>query len=54
MEKYEILSESCKLMWRENFELNGEKYTQVSGYIFNNENYKYSFSFAMFKTHKIS
>lgn len=38
MEKYEILSESCKLMWKENFNLKDEKYTQVSGYIFNNEN----------------
>ncbi len=38
MEKYEILSDSCKLMWRESFNLKDEKYTQVSGYIFNNEN----------------
>ena len=38
MKNYEILSENCKLCWIENFELKGEKYTQVSGYIFNDKN----------------
>ena len=30
MKNYEILSESCKLCWIDNFELKEEKYTQVS------------------------
>lgn len=38
MSKYEKLSESCKIMWKENFNLTTEKYTQVSGYIFNDKN----------------
>lgn len=38
MENYEILSENCKMRWHEGFPINGEKYTQVSGYIFNDKN----------------
>ena len=38
MSKYEKFSESCKIMWKENFNLTTEKYTQVSGYIFNDKN----------------
>ena len=38
MKNYEILSENCKLCWIDNFELKGETYTQVSGYIFNDKN----------------
>ena len=38
MKNYEILSESCKLCWIDNFEIKGEKYTQVSGYVFNDNN----------------
>ena len=35
MKEYEKISENCKILWKENFELTTEKYTQVSGYIFN-------------------
>lgn len=35
MEKYEQISNTCKIMWKSNFNLTIEKYTQVSGYIFN-------------------
>ena len=35
MSKYEKISENCKILWKENFNLTTEKYTQVSGYIFN-------------------
>ncbi|MBE7082438.1 MAG: NUDIX hydrolase [Clostridiales bacterium] len=38
MEYYEILSENCKICWRENFELVNKKHTQVSGYVFNDKN----------------
>lgn len=38
MKNYEILSENCKICWIENFKINEEKYTQVSGYIFNDKN----------------
>lgn len=38
MEKYEVLSENCKIRWIDKFKLNGEKYTQVSGYIYNEKN----------------
>lgn len=37
MKKYEIISENCKMLWKEGFELTIEKYTQVSGYIFNDK-----------------
>ena len=33
--EYEILSENCKIRWIDNFQLKGEQYTQVSGYVFN-------------------
>lgn len=36
-ECYEILSENCKILWREDFEISNQKYTQVSGYIFNSQ-----------------
>ena len=38
MNNYEIISENCKILWKENFALTTEKYTQVSGYIFNDDN----------------
>lgn len=38
MSEYEQISNDCKICWRENFNLTNEKYTQVSGYIFNEEN----------------
>jgi 8-oxo-dGTP pyrophosphatase MutT (NUDIX family) len=38
MEAYEQIAENCKILWKEGFELTTEKYTQVSGYIFNDEN----------------
>lgn len=37
MSKYEKISENCKILWKENFNLTTEKYMQVSGYIFNEE-----------------
>ena len=38
MRDYEQLSEDCKICWIKGFELNGERHTQVSGYIFNAKN----------------
>jgi ADP-ribose pyrophosphatase YjhB (NUDIX family) len=38
MKDYEQISFECKMRWLEEFKLNGEKYTQVSGYIFNDKN----------------
>lgn len=38
MEKYEQISKNCKIRWEPNFNLTVEKYTQVSGYIFNENN----------------
>ena len=38
MRKYEQLSENCKILWCEGFKLNSEKHTQVSGYVFNDQN----------------
>ena len=35
---YEQISENIKILWKENFNLENKKYTQVSGYIFNNKN----------------
>ena len=35
MERYEQISENCKLLWREGFELTNQKHTQVSCYAFN-------------------
>lgn len=36
--EYEKLSDNLKIRWIENFNISNEKYTQVSGYIFNEEN----------------
>lgn len=38
MKDYEQISENCKMKWKESFEITNEKYTQVSGYIFNDNN----------------
>lgn len=38
MEKYEQISDNCKLLWHEGFELTNQKHTQVSGYVFNDKN----------------
>lgn len=37
MKKYEQISKNCKIMWKPDFDLTTEKYTQVSGYIFNED-----------------
>ena len=37
MKNYENISNNCKIMWHENFELCGQEYTQVSGYVFDNK-----------------
>ena len=36
--EYEQISDKYKIMWKENFNLTTEKYKQVSGYIFNEQN----------------
>ena len=36
--EYEQISENVKMLWRENFKLGKKRYTQVSGYIFNDKN----------------
>ncbi|MCK9575426.1 MAG: NUDIX domain-containing protein [Clostridia bacterium] len=38
MKNYEQISKTCKLWWSEGLKLNNERYTQVSGYIFNDQN----------------
>ncbi len=38
MTDYEVLSENCKIAWGEGLEVTTQKYTQVSGYIFNDKN----------------
>ena len=38
MENYEILSENLKIRWIDEFQLTKEKFTQVSGYVYNEEN----------------
>ena len=38
MEKYESLSENLKIKWIKDFDFKNKKYTQVSGYIFNDIN----------------
>lgn len=35
MKNYELISKDLKMLWKENFNITKEKYTQVSGYIFN-------------------
>ena len=38
MMDYEQISDECKMLWKENFNITDEKYTQVYCYIFNDEN----------------
>lgn len=38
MKNYEILSDTCKIRWIEDFQIASEKYTQVSAYVFNENN----------------
>lgn len=38
MKEYEILSSNCKIIYKDNFNITNEKYSQVSGYIFNEKN----------------
>lgn len=38
MKNYEHISKNCKMLWKEGFEVTTEKYTQVSGYIFDDNN----------------
>lgn len=38
MENYEILSENLKIKWIKDLDFQNKKYTQVSGYIFNDKN----------------
>lgn len=38
MKEYEQIGDNCKIWWNEGFSITNEKYTQVSGYIFNEKN----------------
>ena len=38
MENYEQISTNCKMLWREGFKLTTQKHTQVSAYVFNDQN----------------
>lgn len=38
MKDYEQISENCKMLWKEGFKITKQRYTQVSGYIFNDKN----------------
>jgi ADP-ribose pyrophosphatase YjhB (NUDIX family) len=38
MDNYEVLSDDCKIRWVDNFKLGEEKYTQVSAYVYNDDN----------------
>ena len=38
MQEYEQISTNCKMKWQEGFEITNQKYTQVSGYVFNSDN----------------
>ena len=38
MKKYEKINDKCQMLWIENCELNNQKKTQVSGYVFNKDN----------------
>ena len=38
MKEYEKITKNCIMLWIPNFKLTTEKYTQVSGYIFNEQN----------------
>lgn len=37
MTNYEQISPNCQILWKENLDFASKKYTQVSGYIFNNQ-----------------
>lgn len=37
MNDYEKIAENCKISWKPDFQITIEKYTQVSGYIFNSK-----------------
>lgn len=38
MKEYEIISDNCKMLWKEGYKLNeNDIYTQVSAYVFNDE-----------------
>ncbi len=38
MKNYEILSDYCKILWCEGLNITIQKYTQVSGFMFNDKN----------------
>ena len=38
MKEYEYISDNCKMLWKENFDVKGKKYTQVSCYALNDNN----------------
>lgn len=38
MKNYVILSDNCKILWCESLNLTIQKYTQISGFIFNDKN----------------
>lgn len=38
MKNYEILSDNCKILWCEGLNITNQKFTQVSGFIFNDKN----------------
>ena len=38
MQEYEQISEKWKMLWRDGFEIANQKYTQDSGYVFNDDN----------------
>lgn len=38
MKTYEQIADNCKILWHEGFKLNNETHTQVSSYIFNEQN----------------
>lgn len=38
MKEYEQIAENCKILWIDDFDFTNKKYTQVSGYIFNEDN----------------
>ena len=37
MKEYETIGEDVKMLWREGFKLGKKRYTQVSGYVFNDK-----------------
>ena len=38
MNDYEQINDNCKMLWKENFNITNEKYTQVYCYVFNDNN----------------